>query len=145
VFVPEVIALRRDGIPPDFGNSQAERGKFVPRDQTPESSLHFMRGMLTIAQFVDEKAQLGAFKLIRADIGNYSYPILSIQAHRRYSVFIRYGVGLAQLGLWRYPLFHLYFISLLLLGPRWTDASIVWIKKRLGHTPRFGAANGRST
>lgn len=145
VFVPEVIALRRDGVPPDFGNSEAERGKFVPHDQTPESSLHFMQGMLAIARYVDKQTRLEVFNVIRADIGNYSYPILSIQAHRRLAVFFRYGAGLARMGLWRYPLFHLYFISLLVAGPRWTDAAIAWIKRRLGHTPRFGAARGRTS
>lgn len=143
VFVPEVIALRRDGTPPDFGNSDAERGKFVPRDQTPESSLHFMRGMLGIARYVEETTQQKVFEFIRADIGNYSYPILSIQAARPFTMFVRYGLGLAQLGLWRYPLFHLYFLSLLLIGPRLSDQMIGLIKRTLGHTPRFGAARGR--
>lgn len=140
VFVPEIIALRRDGMPPDFGNSEVERGKFVPGDQTPESSIHFMQGMLGIAQYVEEATRLKVFEPIRADIGNYSYPILSIQALRPFAAFVKYGAGLAWLGLWRYPLFHLYFLALLLLGPRLVDRAIGLIKRRLGHTPRFGAA-----
>lgn len=142
VFVPEVIALRRDGTPPDFGNSDAERGKFVPRDQTPESSLHFMRGMLAIAQHVEEATHLTVYKAIRSDIGNYAYPILSIQAKRSLPVFVRYGLSLAGLGLWRYPLFHLYFLTLLMIGPDRADRIISLIKRRLGYTPRLGAARG---
>jgi glycosyltransferase involved in cell wall biosynthesis len=142
VFVPEIIALRRNGTPPDFGNSDAERGKFVPRDQTPESSLHFMRGMLAIAQHVEEVTRLKVYKTIRSDIGNYAYPILSIQAKRSLLVFVRYGLSLAGLGLWRYPLFHLYFITLLMIGPDRTDRIINLIKRRLGYTPRLGAARG---
>lgn len=91
VFVPQIIALRRDGTPPDFGNSASERGKFVPRDQTPDSSVHFMKGMLDIALYVEESSRLPVFPLIRSDIGNYSYPILSIQAMRSFAVFLRYG------------------------------------------------------
>lgn len=141
IFVPQIIALRRDGTPPDFGNSAAEQGKFVPHDQTPDSSIHFMQGMLSIAKYVEEATQLNVFEAIRSDIGNYSYPILSIQGKRSLGVFTKYGVALAKLGLWRYPLFHLYFITLLVLGPDRSDSIIKMIKKRLGHTPRFGAAN----
>lgn len=140
VFVPQIIALRRDGTPPDFGNSASERGKFVPRDQTPESSIHFMQGMLAIARHVGDATQLDVFSAIRADIGNYAYPILSIQAKRPVPVFVKYGLALAKLGLWRYPLFHLYFVALLLIGPDRSDHIINIIKRRLGHTPRFGAA-----
>ena len=143
VFVPEIIALRRDGTPPDFGHSEAERGKFVPHDQTPESSVHFMRGMLAIAEHVGRATGLDVFRNIRADIGNYAYPILAIQARRPLGQFLRYGLQLAGLGLWRYPLFHLYFVALLVIGPDHSDSLITTIKRRLGHTPRFGAARER--
>jgi glycosyltransferase involved in cell wall biosynthesis len=144
VFIPEVIALRRDGTPPDFGNSASERGKFVPRDQTPESSIHFMKGMLTIARHVESQTGLAVFESIRADIGHYSYPILAIQASRPTATFFRYSVALAGLGFWRYGLFHLYFVSLLVIGPSRSDRVINWLKRRLGHTPRFGTARRRS-
>lgn len=143
IFVPQIIALRRDGTPPDFGNSATEQGKFVPHDQTPGSSIHFMQGMLTIAKYVEDATQLNVFEAIRSDIGNYSYPILSIQGKRPLGIFMKYGVALAKLGLWRYPLFYLYFITLLVLGPDRSDEIIKKIKKRLGHTPRFGAAGKR--
>ena len=145
IFVPQIIALRRDGTPPDFGNSASEQGKFVPHDQTPASSIHFMQGMLAIAKYVEEATQLNVFESIRSDIGNYSYPILSIQGKRPLVVFAKYGIALANLGLWRYPLFHLYFISLLVLGPEKSDSIIKMIKKHLGHTPRFGAVGMRKS
>ncbi len=143
VFVPEIIALRRDGTPPDFGNSASERGKFVPHDQTPESSIHFMRGMLAIAAHVEMSTDLQVLEMIRADIGHYSYPILSIQARRPLRQFLQYVRQLAGLGLWRYPLFHLYFMALLVVGPDRADRLINAIKQQLGHTPRFGSAHRR--
>jgi hypothetical protein len=142
VFVPQIIALRRDGIPPDFGNSATERGKFVPHDQTPESSIHFMQGMLNIADYVASVTGLSVFSAIRSDLGHYSYPVLSIQAKRPLWVFLRYGLKLAGLGLWRYPLFHIYFIALLLIGPEKVDRVINHIKNKLGYTPRLGTARG---
>jgi abequosyltransferase len=141
VFVPQIIAMRRDGTPPDFGNSAAEQGKFVPHDQTPDSSIHFMQGMLSIAQHIEEATQLKVFETIRSDIGQYSYPILSIQSKRQLGVFFKYGLALAKLGLWRYQLFHVYFFALLVLGSDRSDGIIKIIKRRLGHTPRFGAAS----
>lgn len=143
VFTPHIIALRRDGTPPDFGNSDSEKGKFVPQDQTPESSLHFTRGMLEIAKFVEEETRLPVFEPIRADIGNYSYPILSIQAKRPRTVFVRYGWALSKMGFWRYPLFHAYFWSLLLLGEGRLNGLIKWMKRCLGYTPQLGSARGR--
>lgn len=144
VFTPQIIALRRDGVAPDFGNSEAEKGKFVPKDQTPESSLHFMDEMLRIAQHVQSATGLSVFAAIRNDIGSYSYPILSIQARRSKPVFLSYGMALGRKGFWRSPLFHAYFVALLVLGPDRVDGLIKWIKNRLGYTPRLGAAKGRS-
>lgn len=143
VFTPQIIALRRDGVEPDFGNSDAEKGKFVPKDQTPESSLHFMAGMMRIAQHVETATGLPVFDAIRQDIGSYSYPILSIQARRSKGIFLRYGIALGRMGFWRSPLFHAYFLSLLVLGPDRVDGLIKWIKNRLGYTPRLGAAKGQ--
>ena len=145
VFAPKIVALRRDGVPPDFGNSASEKGKFVPHDQTPESSVHFVRGMLDIARHVEERTGLQVFEAIRADIGSYSYPILAIQAGRPFGVFMQYGWKLGRLGFWRYPLFHAYFVALLLFGPRRVGSLVKLIKNRLGYTPRMGAARtGRS-
>ena len=143
VFTPQIIALRRDGVAPDFGNSEAEKGKFVPKEQTPESSVHFMEEMMRIARHVQTATGLPVFGPIRDDIACYSYPILSIQAGRRKAVFFSYGLALARMGLWRSPHFHAYFASLLVLGPERVDGLIKWIKNRLGYTPRLGAIKGR--
>lgn len=137
VFTPEIIGLRRDGNTPDFGNSKSEQGKFTPKEQTPESSLHFMAGMLEIAQHVEQTTSLAVYESILSDIGAYSYPILSIQAMKSKAIFLRYSVDLAKLGLWKHPLFYLYFFLLLVLGVHRTDSLIKWIKKALGYTPRL--------
>jgi hypothetical protein len=140
IFTPKIIALRRDGTPPDFGNSEAEKGKFVPQNQTPESSLFFVRGMLNISLFVQEKTGLKIFKGIRADIGYYSYPILSIQSKQPIKVFLAYSACLWAMGFWRYPSFYFYFIGLVILGSNRLDKLIIFIKTKLGFTPRFGIA-----
>ena len=138
VFLPDILVLYRNGGVPDFGNSEKEQGRFVPQAQTPESSIHFMKGMLEIAASIDQARGGGVYSSILKDIGNYSYPILSIQAKRPVKVFVRYAWGLARLGFWRCKMFYLYFLGLLLLGVPRSDALIGLIKRRLGHTPSIG-------
>lgn len=138
LFLPEVVTLYRTGGIPDFGNSEAERGKFTPTEQTPESSVHFMEGMLKIARVAELETGVLCYQPIVRDIGNYSYPILSIQSHRPLSVFVKYGLTLARMGLSKNIYFWAYFASLLILGEKRMDSLIVWIKKRLGYTPTLG-------
>lgn len=144
VFTPKIIGLRRDGIEPDFGNSISEQGKYTPKEQTPASSLHFMSGMFQISTFIEIQTSLPVDKLIQADIGAYSYPILAIQAQRSKYIFLKYCIGLGALGMWRQPFFYFYATLLLLLGPSRSEYVIRIIKKRLGHAPRFGIAAGKN-
>lgn len=138
VYLPVVTVLYRNGGTPDFGNSAAEQGKFEPKSQTPASSLHFIEGMLAIARYVGESRGLPIYRPILRDLANYSYPLLAIQAGQSFPVFMRYGWGLARMGLGRAPLFWGYWLAILLLGVRRMDGLIGWIKRRLGRTPRLG-------
>lgn len=138
VYLPQILSHHRLGGTPDFGNSAAEQGRFVPREQTPESSVHFMRGMLQIAADLERTLGLPVYRPILKDIGNYAYPILSIQAGGSRRMLWRYIRDLAALGLWRIPLFHVYAFALLLLGRRNCDSLIAAIKKRLGRAPVIG-------
>lgn len=138
VYLPQILSHHRLGGTPDFGNSAAEQGRFVPREQTPESSVHFMRGMLQIAADLERTLGLPVFMPILRDIGNYAYPILSIQAGGSRRALLRYARDLAALGLWRVPLFHVYVFGLLLLGRRNCDSLIAAIKTRLGRAPVIG-------
>jgi abequosyltransferase len=143
LFLPEILALYRNGGVPDFGNSEKEKGKFVPTEQTPASSVYFMEGMLGIAADTEKTRDVSIYCQILGDIGNYSYPILAIQAKRPLRVFVKYGVDLAKLGLWKYPLFHLYFWALIFVGPKQLDKLIIYLKSKIGHTPRLGTATKR--
>lgn len=142
VFLPQIIVLYRNGGVPDFGNAEAERGKFVPADRTPASSLQFMRGMLDIARAVELGRGVPVYRRIVSDIANYSYPILAVQASKPLSVFMGYWWSLARMGFGRSLLFHLYFSSLVLFGAKRSDALIAMIKRRVGHTPNLGALFG---
>ena len=141
VYLPEVIALYRNGTPPDFGNSAAERGNFVPGDIVPGASLHFMASMLRIARALEERSALRVYRPIVKDLANYSFPFIVVQADRPRRVFAGYCWRLARMGFGRYPLFYVYIVALLVLGPANVWRVIRLIKRRIGHTPVLGSVH----
>lgn len=138
IYLAQIVSYHRLGGTPDFGNSQVERGQFVPHEQTAESSVHFMRGMLSIAAAVAQSTGLPVYQPILRDIGNYAYPILAIQAQRPRAVFFSYVRALGQLGFWRVPLFYVYALGLFVFGRNACDRLIAMIKRRLGRAPHIG-------
>lgn len=138
VYLPQILSLHRLGGTPDFGNSAAEKGLFVPNEQTPESSVNFVSGMLRIAKDLELTLRMPVYKAILHDIGNYAYPILSIQATGSRWKLLKYIHAMARLGLWRIPLFYVYALGLLILGRRNCDNLIATIKQRLGRAPVLG-------
>jgi abequosyltransferase len=150
VYLKSILTYHRLGGVPDFGASTAEQGLFVPKQQTPESSVNFMRGMIAIAKSLDETKHPKVSNLILADIGNYSYPILSIQSDRSLGIFLSYIRQLMQLGLWRAPLFYMYALGLIVVRRRNCDRFIARVKATLGRAPLLGrvyagnSLNGRS-
>jgi abequosyltransferase len=138
VYLNRILSFHRLGGVPDFGASAAEKGLFVPKQQTPESSVHFMRGMLAIANSLDEQGGAKVGRRILHDIGNYAYPILSIQAGRSFGIFLPYLWQLMRLGFWRVPLFYVYAVGLLILGRKNCDYLIARIKRLLGRAPLLG-------
>jgi len=139
VYLNRILSYHRLGGVPDFGASAAEKGMFVPKQQTPESSVHFMRGMLEIAYSLDAAGCAKVGRRILRDIGNYAYPILSIQAGRPFGTFLSYLWQLMKLGFWRVPLFHVYALGLLVLGSNICGHLITRIKKALGRAPLLGS------
>ncbi len=139
VFSPEIVTWYRNGGIPDFGNSESEKGKFVPRTRTIESSINFMQGMLNIAQYVEMKRNVNIYRPILRDLSNYSYPILSVQADKPVVDFFKYYVSLIRLGFGKQPIFHAYFLAILLFGVPRMEKIITWIKNKLGHTPVIGS------
>jgi abequosyltransferase len=138
LFLPEILTLYRNGGVPDFGNSEVERARFTPQDQTPESSLAFIEGMLRIAHRAQEVLGQSLYAPIFRDLGNYSLPVLAIQAQRPKTQFLSYGFRLAKMGFWRNAYFWAFFGSLFVLGPKWVNQGVVFIKRRLGYTPALG-------
>lgn len=137
VSTPSIIALYRTGGVPDFGNADSEKKKFVPQQQTIESSLSFMRGMLKISKYEEKNIGIKIHNAILNDISNYSYPILSIQAKKPFLKFINYVIELIKMGLGKKFLFYFYFVGIVILGTRNMDKLISFLKKIFISTPFF--------
>jgi abequosyltransferase len=138
VFLPDIITLYRNNGVPEFGNAEAEKSVFVPGNRTIESSVGFVRGMLDVAFDLDQNHDFAVYDAIVSDIGNYSYPILSIQREKGILAFIKYWRALGRLGLANNKYFNIYFLCLLIFGERLSDTLIRGIKRIYGSTPRLG-------
>ena len=139
LYLPNVLALYRNGGTPEFGNSKKEAGLFVPGQQTPDSSVQFMRGMLKIAAAKDPLFPGQLYQGILQDLANYSYPFLAIQSNQKKLVFFDYYVKLCKIGFGKFFMFHLYFWGLFVLGNQRLGQLIKWIKNKLGYTPILGS------
>jgi glycosyltransferase involved in cell wall biosynthesis len=138
VYVPALVALRREDIPPEFGGSESERGKFVPGAQTPESSLFFVRELLRIAADVEREQHIPIHARIVRDTANYSFPFLALHAGLPLRAFLRYVLALARLGLGRAPMFHVYYLTLILLGRKRATSLLERVRSSVGRTPFLG-------
>lgn len=150
-YISDLIAIARkdsDQKPTHFfGTAEAEKGKFSPGKLEPSNSLAFVKGMMEIAEYLEEypRKRYGIYKKILRDIGNYSYPLLTPQYCQPLKKYILYYVSLAKLGLWRNAYFHIYFFGLLFLGRKNCERLIIYIKRCLGRTPAMGGLNSGSS
>jgi abequosyltransferase len=136
VYIPNLVALCRADERPQFGNATAERGEYTPGEYTIKARLKMMRGMVTIAKNLDVYLPRIS-SVILEDIANYSLPWISYHADKPFPVFYKYYKGLAELGLGKYTIFHLYFVFVTVCGTSFTDAMVSVLRKILGATPRL--------
>jgi len=125
-----------------FGNAEVEKDKYKPGTLSTNNSLNFVNGMVEIAKYLaNYHTDNRLYEEIINDIGNYSYPILSIQRNKPIPEFIRYFNSLRKVGFSRNPYLYLYFFILLLLGRNLSGKLIVFIKHILGRAPVIGKLN----
>lgn len=138
VCTPKVLVLCRGGESPDFGNSEKEKGKYVPGRYTPQARINMIRGALSIAQYLKETKDIDVVEDVIHDYANYFYPYirdqLTLPLRDYYTLYRAYG----RMGFARYPLYHLYFLLGYLLGETRFDALTALIRARLGRSPQFG-------
>ena len=139
VCTPKVLILCRENEPPDFGHSTSEKGKFVPGGYTPQARLNMVGGALSIIRDLKETRGINLEEDVIRDYANYFYPYIKDQLNLPLTEYYKLYRAYGKMGFAKYPLFHVYFLLAYLLGEKRFDALTAIIRKRLGHSPRFGS------
>jgi abequosyltransferase len=137
-YLAKTLVSCRDGIAPDFGNSKRERQFYKPGRYTNDARLKMFGAQLHIARDIEHRHGIKVFDSVVRDLGDYSYFMLSPQRREGVTEFMRYYWQLGGLGFARRPLYHCYFIALLLLGNRGAEFLVRSTRRLLAATPRFG-------
>lgn len=137
LYVDTPIVMCRNNIPPDFGNSVAEKGMYTPGEYTLKARIAMISGMLRIAKEQDLIHGMLNYDLIKMDISKYSFPILAKERGRGLSEFTKFSLNLAQIGIGSTLLFWGYFMIILLLGKIRAEKLFFSLKNRIGYTPQL--------
>jgi len=138
VFTPKILVLCRNGELPDFGNSESERGKYVPGSFTAKARLNMVGGALSILKDNEIEGNTNLLEGVMRDYANYFYPCIKDQLNLPLREYWRLYRGFGQLGFDRYPIFHFYSFLCYLLKEKRFDALIRVATKRLGRSPQLG-------
>lgn len=139
VIVPEVLAYYRQGGRSEFGSSPRERGLFTPGEaHDVDEAVRLMEGTLLIARGFDAEHGTGLHARVRRDMARHAYNTFAHHGEQRLAEYARLYRGLAALGFWRDPLFHLSALAVAVAGPRRLRRAVEAARRRLGYTPSLG-------
>jgi abequosyltransferase len=138
VCTPRVLVLCRNTEVPEFGNSEKEKGKYVPGGYTPEARLSMVGGALSILKSMSERTGLDVMDEVVQDYANYFYPYIKDQLDLPVRSYIRLCRKYAMLGFYKYPMFYLYCVLAYILGEEKFDTMTRFVRTQLGRSPQFG-------
>jgi len=138
VFTPKVLVLCRNGEPPDFGNCESERGKYVPGSFTANARLNMVCGALSILKDSDIEDRKDLLDEVIRDYANYFYPCIKDQLNLSIREYWQLYRNFGKFGFDRYPMFHLYSCVCYIIKEKRVDALIRVATKWLGRSPQFG-------
>lgn len=137
-YISDIQTLSRDGINPDFGNSEVEKKKFKPGSYTYESRIYMVKGLLKIADYIDESKEKMIYKAIKRDIANYFYPYIRDQLNLPIFSYIKMVKCFRNIGMRNEPLFYFHVLIGYLLKKNGYDYVIKITRKFIGHSPQIG-------
>lgn len=141
VIVPEVLAYYREGAQKAFGTNARERGRFTPGEQNaiPEA-LRLVEGILGIARGFDAMHGTDLHRRVQRDFARHSLATFVHHGEQSRREYAELYAGLARMGFWRYPAFHVSALAVAALGSRRVRGVQFAVRRRLGYTP---SPNGR--
>ncbi len=137
-YICKPVVACRDGITPDFGNSKSEKRFHTPGKYTNEGRLKMFGSLLEIVQDIEARHGIKLLEKIVRDIGNYSYVLLHPQRRQGLIDFFRYYRQLGRFGFAGQPLYHFYFVALVVFREGGMERLLWLIRKFISATPRFG-------
>ena len=138
VATPKVLVLCRDTEAPEFGNSDSEKGKYVPGGYTPQARVNMVGGALSIIRGFEQTTGLRIAEDVTRDYANYFYPYISDQLTLPLREFVKLCNAYGKIGFYKYPMFYLYCAVAYLLGEDRFDSMTKRIRGYLGRSPQFG-------
>lgn len=140
VFTPQVLVLCRNSETPDFGNSTAEQGVFVPGSYSPEARLRMVAGAISIIKVLKAERGVDLVDVVTRDYANYFYPYIRDQLNLPVRQFFALYRSFSKMGFSRFWLFHVYFLAGYLLGAKRFDLLIKIVRRHLGRSPQFSVS-----
>jgi glycosyltransferase involved in cell wall biosynthesis len=137
-YISKPLVACRDGIAPDFGNSKSERRFYTPGKYTNEARLKMFGSLLDIVRSIEARHGVKLLQSVVRDIGNYSYVLLHPQRRQGLIRFFQYYRQLGRFGFAKRPLYHCYFVALVILREEGMELLLWFIRKFISATPRFG-------
>lgn len=136
-YFHQPLTQATEGGTPFFGSSEAEKNLYTPGSITVQNSLNFMSWYLKIINYIGEKYRNNTAEIITLNMSKYSYPVLSIQRDKGRKIFKEYAKGLEKLGFNKSVYFYVYYWSLYLLGTKFNNSIIRFLKKVIGRRPNL--------
>jgi O-antigen biosynthesis alpha-1,2-rahmnosyltransferase len=137
-YISKPLVACRDGIAPDFGNSKSEKRFYTPGKYTNEARLKMFGSVLDIVRDIEARHGVKLLDSVVRDIGNYSYVLLHPQRRQGLIRFFQYYWQLGRFGFAKRPLYHCYFVGLVVFRENGMERLLWFIRKLISATPRFG-------
>jgi len=137
-YISSVQTYSRDGIEPDFGNAEVEKEKFSPGSYLYEGRIHMVKGMLKIADYIDDTQDKRIYKAVKKDIATYFYPYIRDQLNLPFNYYLKMTQEFMRIGMKNEFYFYVHVILGYILKMKGYDKMVKMIRKLLGHSPRIG-------
>jgi len=134
-YISEVQAFSRGGIEPDFGNADVEKDNFKPGGYVYEGRVYMVKGMLSIADYIDDSDTKELFKVVKKDVAKYFYPYIRDQLGLPLISYISMVNKFGKLGMKNELFFYIHVMLGFILKKNGYDYCVKVIRKVVGHTP----------
>lgn len=138
IAIPEILTLSRDGIEPDFGNSDNEKGVYTPGGITYTARINMLKSMIEIAAYIEREHGVLISKKIKKDMDCYLYPYIRDQYILPIKEYIMFFNELKRIGLLQSIRPKIYFFLTFIIRRKGMDFLIEMVRKVYGRSPHFG-------